>query len=113
MIYKFFFRNLNLSFKKVKFFIKNILSISYWFFEIFVYIKQIFNKTSFILKKIFLYIFNNLKYNNPFFNFLDLKIKNILTLKGNSFKKYNYRSKGNLNFFKKKYCNFFFTLYNY
>lgn len=108
MVKKFFFKNLNLSFKKLNFFLRNILNISNFFFEIFIYLNYFYNKTSFILKKIFLYIINS--FNLEFI--FNLKVKNILPLKGKIFKKYNYRAKGSFDFILKKYCNIFLILHS-
>ncbi len=110
MFYKFFFKNINISYKKTKVFIFNLLRFSRYLFELLLYLHFFNNKISFIVKKIFLFILNNLKsfkLNNIYF----FKIKEFSIGKRVGFSKYNYRAKGNYDIIFKKFCNFFLLIW--
>ncbi|WP_259292802.1 uL22 family ribosomal protein [Candidatus Nasuia deltocephalinicola] len=110
MFYKFFFKNINISYKKFKIFIFNLLKFSRYLFELLLYLNFFNNKTSFIVKKIFLFILNNLKLLNCR-NIHYFKIKEFSIGKGSFYSKYNYRAKGNYDFVLKKFCNIFLLLW--
>jgi len=111
MFVKFFFKNINISLKKFNFFFFNILKFSKYIFDILIYLNFIFNKSSFILKKIFLYIVNNIKKKYTFLDYLNLKLFNFSLTKGEYYKRLNYRSKGNSDIFLKDFCNLFLIIY--
>ncbi|WP_259286098.1 uL22 family ribosomal protein [Candidatus Nasuia deltocephalinicola] len=110
MFYKFFFKNINISYKKFKIFIFNLLKFSRYLFELLLYLNFFNNKTTFIVKKVFLLIINNLKTLsiNDIYLF---KIKEFSISKGCSYSKYNYRAKGNCDIIFKKFCNIFLLLW--
>ncbi len=110
MFYKFFFKNINISFKKFKIFIFNILKFSRYLFELLLYVNFFNNKICLIVKKIFLFIFNNLKMLN-IVNIYSFKIKEFSIGKGKIYYRYNYRAKGNYDFILKKFCNIFLLLW--
>ncbi|WP_259288699.1 uL22 family ribosomal protein [Candidatus Nasuia deltocephalinicola] len=110
MFYRFFFKNINISYKKFKIFIFNLLKFSRYLFELLLYLNFFNNKTSFIVKKIFLFTLNNLKLLN-FCNVHYFKIKEFSIGKGCFYSKYNYRAKGNYDVVLKKFCNIFLLLW--
>ncbi len=111
MFYRFFFKNINISYKKFKIFIFNLLKFSRYLFELLLYLNFFNNKTCFIVKKIFLFILNNLKLLRNTYNIYQFKIKEFSIGKGNYYSKYNYRAKGNYDIVLKKFCNIFLLLW--
>ncbi len=110
MFYKFFFKNINISYKKFKIFIFNLLKFSRYLFELLLYLNFFNNKASFIVKKVFLFVLNNLKSLN-IYNIYFFKIKEFSVGKGRFYSKYNYRAKGNYDIVLKKFCNIFLLLW--
>ncbi|XXS36659.1 MAG: hypothetical protein ACSHUF_00695 [Candidatus Nasuia deltocephalinicola] len=111
MFCKYNFKNINISFKKFKFFSYNLLKNTNYVFEILIYLNFIFNKSSFILRKIFFYIINDFKLKFSFC-YSNLIIHSFLISKGGYYKRSNYRSKGKLDFFKKDFCNITLFIFN-
>ncbi|WP_259289088.1 uL22 family ribosomal protein [Candidatus Nasuia deltocephalinicola] len=111
MFYKFFFKNINTSYKKFKIFIFNLLKFSRYLFELLLYLNFFNNKISFITKKIFLFTLNNIKSLNAYNSIYYFKIKEFSIGKGNFYSKYNYRAKGNYDIILKKFCNIFLLLW--
>ncbi|MGP4128227.1 MAG: uL22m family ribosomal protein [Candidatus Carsonella ruddii] len=90
----FYFRNIPISYRKLIYYSK-ILSNK----PILFYYKLFFNKKiDFFLKKISNTIINNCQTNNLF-------IKNFFVGKGKIIKKINFRAKGRINFFIRRYSN--------
>ncbi len=110
MFYKFFFKNINISYKKTKIFIFNLLKFSRYLFELLLYLNFFNNKICFIVKKIFLFTLNNLK-SLKLYNFYFFKIKEFSIGKRGGYPKYNYRAKGNYDIILKKFCNIFLLLW--
>ncbi len=110
MLYKFFFKNINVSYKKFKIFIFNLLKFSKYLFELLLYLNFFNNKSCLIIKKIFLFILNNLK-NLSIKNVYLFKIKEFSIGRGGLYRKYNYRAKGNYDIILKKFCNIFLLLW--
>ncbi|WP_259288827.1 uL22 family ribosomal protein [Candidatus Nasuia deltocephalinicola] len=111
MFYKFFFKNINISYKKFKIFIFNLLKFSRYLFELLLYLNFFNNKNCSTVKKIFLLIVNNLKMFNLVDNIYLFKIKEFSIGKGCSYSKYNYRAKGNYDVILKRFCNIFLLLW--
>ncbi|BEH03945.1 hypothetical protein NDNC_1110 [Candidatus Nasuia deltocephalinicola] len=108
MFFYYSFKNINVSLKKIKNFSYIILKFSNYLFEILFYLNFYFNKSSFILKKIFFYVLNDLKNKKKFF--LNYYIDSLIFSKGNLYKRFNYRAKGKTDIILKKFCNIFLII---
>lgn len=107
MNFKFFYKNIKISFKKLVFFSYNFLKISSFLFEVLIYLNYVFNKSSFILKKILFNVLCNLKNNQKLTDYLKFKIKTFIVGKGKNKKIFNYRAKGSTDIILKRFCNIF------
>lgn len=109
MIIKFFYKNIKISNKKLKIFIRKIKNLQ--LYNLLIYLNFFNNKFSFIFKKLILNLINiiKLKFKNFNLNLIDRFIIN--SGKGICFKRLFYRSKGICNIKKKYYSNIVFFLY--